>query len=54
MTKDFKLKIMYSVLNLLIDLESLLWDIAEFFIYPTAKFRRWVAYRISLIINVKK
>jgi hypothetical protein len=47
--KQIKIKILYSVLLFLIDIEGLLWDIAEFLIKPLALLRRWVAYRLSLL-----
>lgn len=45
-----KVKVLYLVLYFLMDVESFLWDVAELLIKPTALLRRWVAYRISLLV----
>lgn len=47
-----KLKILYFVMFRLMDLESIMWDIAEFFIKPIALLRRGVANIINN--NLKK
>jgi hypothetical protein len=49
----FKVKALYLFLYFLMDVESALWDIAEFLIKPTALLRRWIAYRISLLVLKK-
>jgi hypothetical protein len=49
-----KIRFLYFLLALLIDIESFLWDIAEILIKPLALLRRWVAYRLSLLTNFNK
>jgi len=49
----FKVKFLYLILYFLMDVESFLWDVAELLIKPTALLRRWVAYRISLLVLKK-
>ena len=53
MENQFKVKVMYAILYFLMDMENFLWDLADFIIYPVAWLRRWVAYRISLVIKIK-
>jgi hypothetical protein len=40
-------KFLYKILYLLMDLESLMWDIADFIIKPVAKCRGFVTRRIA-------
>lgn len=50
--KLVKIKILYFVMYRLMDLESIMWDIAEIFIKPVALLRRGVANIINN--NIKK
>ena len=49
-----KIKILYFVLYRLMDLESLLWAIADIIIRPVSKLRNWITYRISKNKNYAK
>lgn len=48
-----KVKFLYAMLYLLLDIENLWWKIAEIIIKPTATLRRWVAYQISKLVELK-
>lgn len=45
--KQLVKKIAYFILYSLMDIENLLWNIADIIIYPVARLRKWVIYRIS-------
>ncbi len=51
MKNNFKIKSLYLILDFLIQLESLLWDISEIIIKPVAWVRRQVADKLSKIIK---
>lgn len=48
--KKRKIKILYAILYFLLDIENLWWKIADLIIKPLATVRRWVAYRLSLLV----
>lgn len=48
-----KVKFLYKTLYLLLDIENLWWKIAEIIIKPTAMLRRWVAYQLSKLVELK-
>jgi len=45
--KQLVKNILYFILYCLMDIEEIMWNIADFIIKPVALLRRWVAYRIS-------
>lgn len=51
--KKRKIKILYAILYILLDIENLWWKIADLIIKPLAILRRWVAYRLSLLVELK-
>lgn len=47
MKNNFQKRFLYKVLDILIIIESIMWDIASFIIKPVAWFRRKVAEKLS-------
>lgn len=39
--------VLYTLLYRLMDVEEILWNVADFIIKPFALMRRWTAYQIS-------
>lgn len=51
--KKRKIKILYAILYFLLDIENLWWKIADLIIKPLAMLRRWVAYELSKLVELK-
>lgn len=54
MDKSQKVKRLYKVLSILMDIESVLWDIAEFIIKPVAKCRGFVTRKIAKEMGIEE
>lgn len=54
MDKSPKVKRLYKVLFILMDIESVLWDIAEFIIKPVAKCRGFVTRKIAKEMGIEE
>jgi len=51
--KKRKIKILYAILYILLDIENLWWKIAELIVKPLATLRRYVAYLLSKFVELK-
>ena len=51
--QKIKVKVLYAILYTLLDIENLWWKIAEIIIKPLATLRRWVAYQLSKLVELK-
>lgn len=52
MDKSPKIKLLYSLLYFIMDVESLQWDLADFLIKPTALFRGFLVRKIALKLGI--
>lgn len=54
MDKSPKVKRLYKTLFIIMDIESVLWDIAEFIIKPVAKCRGFVTRKIAKEMGIEE